>query len=58
MDTTIFFAIIFAAFLHAVWNVMVKNEENKFFVLSAIVFGHVPASVAPIFVGVILLKFF
>ena len=54
MDTTVFFALILAAFLHA----MVKNEENKFFALSAIVFGHVPASVVLIFVGVILLKFF
>ena len=50
MDSTVFSAIIFAAFLHAVWNAMVKNEENKFFALSAIVFGHVPASVVLIFV--------
>ena len=50
MDITVFFAVIFAAFLHAVWNAMVKNEENKFFALSAVVFGHVPASVLLIFV--------
>ena len=49
MDINVFFAVIFAAFLHAVWNAMVKNEENKFFALSAIVFGHVPASVVLIF---------
>lgn len=58
MDITVFFAVIFAALFHAVWNAMVKNEENKFFALSAIVFGHAPASVVLIFVGVILLKFF
>ena len=58
MDITVFFAVIFAALFHAVWNAMVKNEENKFFALSVIVFGHVPASVVLIFVGVILLKFF
>ena len=31
MDITVFFAVIFAALFHAVWNAMVKNEENKFF---------------------------
>ena len=30
MSLTIFFAIIFAAFLHAIWNAMVKKGDDKF----------------------------
>ena len=29
MSLNVFLAVILAAFLHAVWNAMVKNEENK-----------------------------
>ena len=39
MPLTVFFAVIFAAVLHAVWNAMVKNEKDKYFGISAIVFG-------------------
>ena len=45
MPLNIFLAIILAAFLHAVWNAMVKNEDNKYLAVTAIVLGHVPASV-------------
>ena len=45
MSLNIFLAVILAAFLHAVWNAMVKNEENKYLAVTAIVLGHVPASV-------------
>ena len=45
MPLNIFLAIIFAAFLHAVWNAMVKNEDNKYLAVTAIVLGHVPASI-------------
>jgi len=45
MPLNIFLAIILAAFLHAVWNVMVKNEDNKYLAVTAIVLGHVPVSV-------------
>ena len=45
MPLNIFLAIILAAFLHAVWNVMVKNEDNKYLAVTAIVLGNVPASV-------------
>ena len=45
MPLNIFLAIIFAAFLHAVWNAMVKNEDNKYLAVTAIVLGHVPVSV-------------
>ena len=45
MPLNIFLAIILAAFLHAVWNAMVKNEDNKYLAVTAIVLGHVPISV-------------
>ncbi len=45
MSTTVFIAVIFAAFLHAVWNAMVKNYEDKVISVSAIVFGHVPIAI-------------
>jgi drug/metabolite transporter (DMT)-like permease len=45
MPINLFLAIILAAFLHAVWNAMVKNEDNKYLAVTAIVLGHVPASI-------------
>ena len=45
MPLNTFLAIILAAFLHAVWNAMVKNEDNKYLAVTAIVLGHVPVSV-------------
>jgi len=49
MSLTVFFAIIIAAFLHAVWNAMVKKEDDKYFSLTAVVLGHVPISIVVIF---------
>ena len=49
MSLTVFSVVILAAFLHAVWNAMVKNEEDKYLGVSAIVFGHVPISIVVIF---------
>jgi len=49
MSLKVFFAIIFAAFLHAVWNAMVKKEDDKYVSVTAIVLGHVPISIAVIF---------
>ena len=49
MSLTVFFAIIFAAFLHAFWNAMVKKEDDKYISLTAVVLGHVPISIAVIF---------
>ena len=45
MPINLFLAIILAAFLHAVWNAMIKNEDNKYLAVTAIVLGHVPVSV-------------
>lgn len=39
MTTLVFFAVIFAAFLHAGWNAMVKGGVDKYFSMAAIVFG-------------------
>ena len=45
METNLYLLIIFAAFLHASWNGMVKNFEDKVISVSAIVFGHVPVAI-------------
>ena len=45
MSSTVFIIVILAAFLHSVWNVMVKNFEDKVISVSAIVFGHVPLAI-------------
>jgi drug/metabolite transporter (DMT)-like permease len=45
MPLNIFLVVILAAFLHATWNAMVKNEDDKYLAVTAIVLGHVPASV-------------
>jgi len=45
MSSTVFITVIFAAFLHAIWNGMVKNFEDKVISVSAIVFGHVPIAI-------------
>ena len=49
MPLTVFFAIIFAAFLHAIWNAMVKKGDDKYISLTAVVLGHIPISIAVIF---------
>ena len=45
----VFIVVILAAFLHAVWNAMVKKGDNKYVSLTAIVLGHVPISIIVIF---------
>ncbi len=49
MDISVFLAVIFAAFLHALWNSMVKSHADKHVAVAAIVLGHVPASIIIIF---------
>ena len=51
MGINIFLAIIFAAFLHAIWNGMVKKQDDKYVALTAIVLGHVPISIVVIFLN-------
>ena len=49
MSLTVFIAIIMAAFLHAVWNAMVKKGEDKYISLTSVVLGHIPIATAVIF---------
>ena len=49
MNNEVFLIVIFAAFLHASWNALVKNHEDKYLGLSAIVFGQVPIAIILIF---------
>ena len=49
MSLSVFFAIIFAALLHAIWNAMVKKGDDKYISLTAVVLGHVPISIIVIF---------
>ena len=49
MSLTVFIVIILAAFLHAVWNAMVKKGDDKYISLTAVVLGHIPISIVVIF---------
>jgi len=45
MEFNIFLLVVLAAFMHAIWNGMVKNFKDKVVSVSAIVFGHVPIGI-------------
>ena len=45
MSSIVFIAVIFSAFIHAIWNGMVKNQNDKYIALTAIVLGHIPLSI-------------
>ena len=49
MDNEVFVIVIFAAFLHASWNALVKNHDDKYLGLSAIGFGQIPIALILIF---------
>jgi drug/metabolite transporter (DMT)-like permease len=49
MSLNVFIAVILAAFLHAVWNAMVKKGEDKYISLTAVVLGHIPIAIVVIF---------
>ncbi|WP_310618604.1 DMT family transporter [Flexibacterium corallicola] len=42
MEFYVFVAVIAAAFLHALWNSLVKGGSDKYLGMSAVVLGHVP----------------
>ena len=42
MSTTVFFAVILAALLHAGWNAVVKSGLDKRAAMGAVVLGHLP----------------
>ena len=48
MDSFVFFLVLFATVMHAVWNGMVKNYPDKVVAVSSIVFGHFPLSIIAI----------
>ena len=48
MNTNVFLIVLFATFMHAVWNGMVKNHPDKAVAVSAIVFGHIPLAIVAI----------
>jgi len=48
MDNEVFFLVLLATIMHAVWNGMVKKHSDKVVAVSGIVFGHVPCSVVAI----------
>jgi len=53
MTSTVFFVVLFAAFLHAMWNSMVKGDGDKQLAIAAVVFGHIPiALILIVFVDV------
>jgi RsiW-degrading membrane proteinase PrsW (M82 family) len=49
MDSTVFFVILLATILHAVWNAMVKHHPDKAIAVLAIVLGHIPLALICIF---------
>ena len=48
MENHVFFLVLFATIMHAVWNGMVKNHPNKAVAVAAIVFGHIPLAIIAI----------
>ena len=48
MDNEVFFLVLLATVMHAVWNAMVKKHSDKVVAVSGIVFGHLPCSVVAI----------
>ena len=48
MENQVFFLVLFATFMHAVWNGMVKNHPDKAVAVASIVFGHIPLAIVAI----------
>jgi len=48
MENHVFFIVLFATIMHAVWNGMVKNHPDKTTAVAAIVLGHIPLSIIAI----------
>lgn len=46
MPLTVMIVVLVAALLHASWNFLVKNTEDKYLSMSAVVFGHTPFAAA------------
>ena len=50
MENHVFFLVLFATFMHAVWNGMIKYHPDKVIAVSAIVFGHIPLAIVAIII--------
>ena len=50
MSTIVFLAVIFAAFIHSIWNGMIKKQDDKYIAMAALVLGHVPLSIVVIII--------
>ena len=48
MENHVFFLVLLATFMHAVWNAMVKNHSDKVVAVAAIAFGHIPLAIIAI----------
>ena len=48
MENQVFFLVLLATFMHAIWNGMVKNHPDKAVAVAAIVFGHIPLAIVAI----------
>ena len=48
MEAHVFFIVLLATMMHAVWNGMVKHHSDKVVAISGIVFGHLPCSIIAI----------
>ena len=48
MDNYVFYLVLFATVMHAVWNGMVKNHPDKVVAVAAIVLGDIPLAVIAI----------
>ena len=45
MDNLIILFVLFAAFLHAFWNFILRGSNNKNLTMTAVVLGHLPLSI-------------
>ena len=45
MENLIIICVLFAAFLHAFWNFLLRSSKDKVLSMVAVVLGHIPASI-------------
>jgi len=48
MENDVFFIVLLATIMHAIWNAMVKKHPDKTIAVSGIVLGHVPLALLAI----------
>lgn len=50
MENLIIILVLFAAFLHAFWNFLVRGSDDKVLTMAAVVLGHIPAGLVGIII--------